>query len=92
MPRAEAFFEYGAMTCRVHLMSGKREGLTDRAEARKKCLRATRIAKAVHYVLAPAGRLVAVLCAVVHACSRFDNNVLYLTELRNISLRSGIAA
>jgi hypothetical protein len=46
-------------------MSGQREVLPDRAEAREKRLRATRVAKAAHLALAPAGRLVAILGAVV---------------------------
>ncbi|MGF6852593.1 hypothetical protein OKW29_001479 [Paraburkholderia sp. CI3] len=79
MPCGKAFFEYGAMTCRVHLMPGQREVLPDRAEARKKHLRATRIAKAAHLAFAPAGRLVAILGTVVHACSRFDRNVLHMS-------------
>jgi hypothetical protein len=33
MPCGEALFYYGAMTCRVYLMSGQREVLPDRAEA-----------------------------------------------------------
>ena len=33
MPFCEALFEYGAMACRAHLMSGQREVLPDRAEA-----------------------------------------------------------
>ena len=92
MPCAEALFEYGAITCRVHLMSRKRKVLTNRAEARKKCLRATRFAKAAHLALAPSGRLVAVLGAVVHACSGFHEDVLYLGEFRNISFRCRITA
>jgi len=40
----------------------------------------------------PAGRLVADFGAVVHACSRFDENVLYLSEPGNISLRRRITA
>jgi len=46
-----------------------------------------RLAKAVHLVFAPTGRLEAVLGAVVHACGRFDEDVLYPIELRNISLQ-----
>ena len=38
------------------------------------------------------GWLVAVLGTVVHACSRFDENVLHMSELGNISLRRRIAA
>ena len=33
MPCGEAFLEGGTMTCRVHLVSGQREMLPDRAEA-----------------------------------------------------------
>lgn len=33
MPGGDAFLEYGAMTCRVHLMSGQGEVLPDRAKA-----------------------------------------------------------
>ncbi len=80
------------MTCRVHLMSGQREVLPDWAEAGEECLRATRIAKAAHLAFAPAGRLVAVLGTVVHACSRFDEDVFYMSELGNVSLCCGIAA
>jgi hypothetical protein len=101
MPGGEAFFEYGAMTCCVHLMSGQREVLPDWAEAREKRLSATRIAKAAHapkevplgdVAFAPAGRLTAVLGTVVHACSRFDEHVLHVSELRNVSPRRRIAA
>jgi len=79
------------MTCRVHLMSGQREVLPDRAEAREKRLCVTRIAKAAGLVFAPAGRLVAVLGTVFHACSRLDENVLHMSELGNVSLRRRIA-
>ncbi|MDR6413255.1 UNVERIFIED_ORG: hypothetical protein ABIC62_006690 [Burkholderia sp. 1595] len=41
---------------------------------------------------APTGWLVTVLGAVVYACGRFDENVLYLSELRNISLHRRITA
>jgi hypothetical protein len=78
------------MMCRAHLMSWKREVLTDRSEARRKSLLATRLAKAAHLASAPTGRLVAVLGAVVHACGRFDENVLYLSKLRDITLRRRI--
>lgn len=40
------------MTFRVHLMSGQSEVLPDRAEAREKRLRTTRIAKAAHLAFA----------------------------------------
>ncbi|MDH6153271.1 hypothetical protein OKW46_007261 [Paraburkholderia sp. WSM4179] len=33
MPDGEAFLEYGAMTCCVHLMSGQGEVLPERAKA-----------------------------------------------------------
>jgi hypothetical protein len=55
-------------------------------------LPSTRIAKAAHLAFSPAGRLIAVLGTVVHACSGFDENVLYLSELGNVSLRRRIAA
>jgi hypothetical protein len=61
MPCGEAFFDYGTMTCRVHLMSGQREVLPDWGDAWEKRLRATRIAKAAHLAFAPVCRLVAVL-------------------------------
>ena len=48
---------------------------------------ATCIAKAAHLAFAPAGRLVAVLGTVVHACGRFDENLLHMSELGNVSLR-----
>ena len=73
------------MICRVHLMSGQRELLLDRVEAREKRLRATRIAKTEHLAFSPAGWLVAVLGAVVHARSRFDENVLHMSEFGNFS-------
>src|SRR5882757_8649 len=71
MPCGEAFFEYSTMTYRAHLMSGQR-------------LRATRIAKAAHLAFAPAGRLAAVPGTVVHACGRFDENVLHMSALGNV--------
>ncbi|BFG79802.1 hypothetical protein PTKU46_78360 [Paraburkholderia terrae] len=89
MPCGEAFFQYGVVTCRVH---GQREVLPDRAEVSEKFLRATRVAKAAHLALAPARWLVAILGAVVHASSRFDEDVLYLSEFRNLSLRRRITA
>src|SRR5258708_39860136 len=49
--------------------------------------RATRIAKAAHLAFVLAGRLVAVLRTVVYAGRRFDENVLYISELGNVSLR-----
>jgi hypothetical protein len=79
------------MTCRVY-PSGQSEVLPDWAGAREKRLRATRIAKDAHLAFAPAGRLVAVLGTVVHACGRFYENVLYMSEFRNISLRRRITA
>jgi hypothetical protein len=55
-------------------------------------LRATGIAKAAHLAFPPAGRLVTVLGTVVRKCSRLDENVLHMSELRNVSLRRRIAA
>jgi hypothetical protein len=46
-----------------------------------------RLAKSAHLAFPPTGRLVAVLGAVVHACGRIDENVLYLSKLRDISPR-----
>jgi hypothetical protein len=71
------------MIARVHLMSGQRDVLRVRAEAWEKRLRAMRFPKAAHLTLAPAGWLVAILSAVVRASSRFDKDVLYLSECRN---------
>jgi len=70
----------------------EREVLPNRPEAREKFLRAFRVMKAAHATLAFACRLVAVLCTVVQACSRFDENVLHMSERRNVSLRRRIAA
>jgi hypothetical protein len=55
-------------------------------------VRATRIAKAAHLAFAPTGRPVAVLGTVVHACSRFDEDVLRMSELGDVSLCCRIAA
>ncbi|MDB5789507.1 MAG: hypothetical protein JWQ50_9422 [Caballeronia mineralivorans] len=78
------------MTCRVHLMSGQREVLPDQSMKETPACDAHR--EAAHLVFAPAGRLVAVLGTVVHACGRFDENVLHMSELGNVSLRRRIAA
>jgi hypothetical protein len=50
------------------------------------------VCKTAHLAFAPACRLVAVLGTVVHACNRFDENVLHMSELENVSLRRWIAA
>jgi hypothetical protein len=92
MPCGETLLKYGAMTCRVHPMSGQREVLPDRAKAREKRLRTTRLAKAAHLAFASAGWRVAVLGTVVHTCSRFDENVLHMCKLGNVSLRRRLAA
>ncbi len=44
-----------------------------------------------HLAFAPAGRLVAVFGTVVNVCSRFDENVLHMSELGNVILRRWIA-
>jgi len=49
---------------------------------------AHRIAKTTHLALALAGRLVAVLGAIVHACSRFDQHVM-ITRTLSMHLNSG---
>jgi len=60
-PGGDAFPEYVAMTCRVHLMSGWADVLPDRAKACEKRLRATCIANAEHVSFAPAIRLMAAI-------------------------------
>lgn len=55
-------------------------------------MRATRVAKAAHLALAPAGWLMAILRAVVYSCGCFDENVLDLREFRDVSLRCRITA
>lgn len=92
MPCGEAFFERDTMTCGVHLMSGQRKVLADRTEPGEKSLRAFGVAKAAHLAFAPAGRLMTVFGAVVHAGSRFDEDVLHMGEFRNVGLRRRIAA
>jgi len=48
--------------------------LADRTEAGEQCLGAIGIAKSAHAPLAFSGRLMAVLSAVVDACSRLDED------------------
>jgi len=76
-----AFFEYGAMTClrlsdfwatRSAAGSGRSMREMLRCDAQRESRNSS--------VRAPAGRRAAVLGAVVHASSRFDENVLYLSE------------
>src|SRR5579864_8211700 len=77
MSYCKAFFEYGAM-----MYPRSSDVLATRsATGWGRSMRET-----------PAGRLVADFGAVVHACSRFDENVLYLSEPGNISLRRRITA
>jgi hypothetical protein len=52
----------------------------------EKRLRATRIAKAAHLSFAPVRRLMTVLGAVAYARSRFDEDVLYMSELHHLIL------
>lgn len=58
----------------------------------KESLRAARIAKATLLALTATDWLMAVLGSVAHACGRFEENVLNLSALRNISLSRRITA
>ncbi len=62
-------------------MPPDREVLPDRPEAREKFLRAFRVAKAAHATLTFTRWLVAVLCAVVQSCGRFDEHVLHVRKV-----------
>src|SRR4051794_31396365 len=70
----------------------EREVLPDRPEAREKFLCAFRVAKAAHTPFAFAGRLVAVLCAVVQSGGRFDEHVLHVRKFGDLRLCRRIAA
>lgn len=65
-------------------MSRQREVLPNRTEAREKRLSSRPVAKATYLAFASSGGLVAILSAVVHARSRFDEYMLHMSELGNI--------
>jgi len=56
----------------------------DRPEARERFLRAFRVAKAAHATLAFACWLMAILCAIVHSCRGFDEQVLHVRKFRDL--------
>src|SRR5882757_5822569 len=66
--------------------------LPDRPEAREKFLCAFRVAKATHATLAFAGRLVAVLGPVIEPGGSFDEHVLHVRKLWDLSLGCRVAA
>src|SRR3977135_4359953 len=70
----------------------EREMLPDRPVAREKFLCAFRVAKAAHSTLALAGRVVAVLRAVVQPAGRSDEQVLHVRKLRDLGFCRRVAA
>jgi len=83
--------ELFAIKCSAQHMPLEREMLADLLEAREKFLCALRVAKATHAPLTFACRSVAVLCAVVEPSGRFDEHVLHVRKLRDLSFCSRIA-
>jgi hypothetical protein len=76
----------------VHAMTGQREVLPDRTEARQESLRAFNIAEATHASLAFARRLMAVFRPVIDPRAAFDENVLNVNQFGNLGFRRRIAA
>jgi hypothetical protein len=70
----------------------EREMLLDRPEAREKFLCTFRDAKAAHATLAFAGRLVAVLCAVIQSGCSFDEHVPHVRTFSDLGFCRRIAA
>ncbi|KGW62463.1 hypothetical protein Y039_3645 [Burkholderia pseudomallei MSHR1029] len=91
-PRREAYGEVFAIKRSTQQMPLQGEVLADRPEAREESLSALRVAKSPHASLAFAGRLMAVLGAVVHAGGGLHEHVLDVGELRDASLGSRVAA
>lgn len=91
-PRREACGEVFAIRRSAQQMPLKGEVLADQPEALEESLSARRVAKPSHASLAFAGRLMAVLGAVVHAGSGLHEHVLDVGERRDVSLGSRVAA
>lgn len=92
VPCGQARLELFPMAGRLHSVSGPREVLTDRAEARQECLRAAWIAETLHLALTPARGLMTVFSAIVHPGGRLYEDMLYTGEFRDFRFSCWIAA
>jgi hypothetical protein len=80
------------MAGRVHPVAWQGEVLTDRTEAREKCLRASRVAKSLQMTLAPTRGLMAVLRTVVHTGTALHEYVLHADQFGDLCLCRRVAA
>lgn len=88
-PRREVYGEVLAIKRSTQQMPLQGEVLADQPEALEESLSARRVAKPSHASLAFAGRLMAVLSAVVHAGSGLREHVLHVSELQMPALAPG---
>jgi len=91
-PGGKTFAELLAIERSAKQMSLERKVLPDRAEARQEHLGAFRIAKTTHAALALSRRLMAVFSTLVDPGTGFDEDVLDVDQLGDLSLCCRIAA
>lgn len=92
VPSGQSRLELFPMSGRFHAVPVQREVLTDRTEARQKCLRAAWVTETLHLALTPASGLMTILSAVVHPGRGLHKDVLYAGELRHVRFGCRIAA